>query len=137
MLSRIILAACLLLAAGCAAPTTPIPAITADTETSDVVPADAVALKDLGFENSPADFYVPAGAVIVDRVDQSNNVVVVLEHPAGSELAEFWRTTLPEQGWRITADGNDSLLFDRGELHGAFTVTNGLAAVTIRSDDRS
>lgn len=101
------------------------------------VPDDAVAFATLGFQFAPEDLHAPSGSVITERVDQVNNIVAVFTAPSGLDLAAFYRSTLPEQGWTITADGNNSLLFERGELHGAFTVTGALAALTIRSDERS
>lgn len=105
--------------------------------TSTFAPAEGVRLVDLGFRNAPADFYVPASVVITERVDQSNNIVAVFSSPSGAELAAYLRANLPEQGWTITADGYDSLLFERGQLGGAFTVTGDVSALTIRSDPSS
>ncbi len=137
MIRRTLAAACCLLVVGCgAAPAASAP-VTTPATISTFVPADAVTLVSLGFTYAPADFYVPASAVLVESVNQSNNVVAVFSAPAGADLAAFLRSNLPAQGWTITADGNDSLLFDRGQLGGAFTVTGGLAALTIRSDPSS
>lgn len=129
--------ACLLVV-GCASGIEPIPAIIdVPGATSTFALDGSLLLTDLGVSNAPADFRVPDSARITDYVDQPNNIVVVFQGADVGELVEFWRSALPEQGWTITGDANESLLFERGQLHGAFTVTDDLAAVTIRSDDRS
>ena len=126
--------ACLALA-GCAAPAAQ-PALTqAPTSTSS--PAGGVALRGLGFRNAPADLYAPGGSSVAVVVDQTNNIVATFTEPDADALLAWWRSVLPPQGWTITADGGDSLLFERGDLRGAFTVTGDLAALTIRSDDVS
>lgn len=130
------LLACLLLV-GCGA-VEPVPdPTTSAVTTADVVPEGGVLLSSLGYQHAPADLAVPATAVITERVDQPNTVVAVLTAPSGLELAAWFRNTLPEQGWEITADGNNSLLFERGDLHGAFTVTGQFSGLSIRSDERS
>lgn len=130
------LLACLLLVGCGAAEPVPEPTTSAVT-TSDAVPEGGVLLSTLGYRHAPADLAVPATSVISERVDQPNTVVAVLTAPSGLELAAWFRDTLPGQGWEITADANNSLLFERGDLHGAFTVTGQFAGLSIRSDDRS
>lgn len=126
-----------LLVAGCATGAPPTPAITDFPATAAVTQAGGVPLRDFGYRNAPADLMVPAGARITEAVDQPNNVVAVFDKPAGAVIAAFLRAGLPAQGWVITADGDDSLLFERGAVTGAFTVTGELSALTIRSDPRS
>lgn len=137
MIRRTLAACCCLLVVGCASAPAASAPVTTPAVVSTVVPADAVTLTSLGFTFAPADFYVPASVVVIDSVNQSNNVVAVFSAPAGADLAAFLRHNLPTHGWTITADGNDSLLFERGQLGGAFTVTGDLAALTIRSDPSS
>ena len=138
MIRRTLATLCCLAAVGCSAagpePTQP---ATVETSTAAEVPADGVLLSTLGYRHAPADFSVPASSIISDRVDQDNTVVAVFTAPSGQDMASYLRTTVPQQGWSITADANDSLLFERGEAHGAFTVTEDLAAVSIRWDARS
>lgn len=113
------------------------PTVSETPAVSTHVPDGGVLLAALGYRYAPADLYVPSGAVITEKVDQPNTVVAVFTAPTGLELAAWFRETLPEQGWEITADGNNSLLFSRGELNGAFTVTGSFAGLSIRSDERS
>lgn len=129
------LACCAVL--GCsAAPTLPVPPTVAPTAAT-TVPADGVLLASLGFQHAPAGFSVPAAATVVERVDQTNTVVAILTAPSGLEIAAYLRRTLPEAGWAITADGNNSLLFERGSLRGAFTVNGPQSALAIRGDRQS
>ena len=101
------------------------------------MPDGAVAIQSFGFKHAPEGFPVPAASVVTDRVDQTNAIAVVFTAPSGLELASFFRSALPADGWDITADGQNSLLFERGEFRGAFTVTGQLAALSIRSDGQS
>ena len=123
--------------AGCSAaapgPTPPPPSPTAVAS----IPADGVLLSALGFTHAPADFSVPATSTLSERVDQENTVVAVFTAPGGLAIASYLRGTLAAQGWVITADGNNSLLFERGDARGAFTVTGALAALSIRYDKQS
>lgn len=124
-------------ATGCSAaepePVEPPPAPTAIAS----VPADGVLLSSLGYSFAPGDFSVPSGSVVTERVDQENTVVAVFTAPSGLDVAAYLRRNVPLQGWTITADANNSLLFERGEEHGAFTVTGAHAALALRWDARS
>ena len=134
-------ALCCLVAVGSAAacsaagpePIQPLPSSTVAAP----VPADGVLLSSLGYSFAPGGFSVPTGSVITDRVDQQNTVVAVFTAPSGLDIAAYLRENVPLQGWTITADGNNSLLFERGEEHGAFTVTGAYAALALRWDERS
>ena len=129
------LLACLLLV-GCLPGPEPSPLAT-PTQQATTAPAGTVSLRDLGFEHAPADLLVPRDAEIEHAVDQVNAVVVAFSAPDGATLARFFRSVLPQQGWVITADGNDSLLFERDGAHGAFTVTGDTSALTVRYDEKS
>lgn len=137
MIARLLAAACCLAVVGCAAaapePTEPAPT----TSVAVTIPDGGVLLSSLGYRFAPEGFSVPATSVISEQVDQENTVVAVFTAPEGSDTAAYLRETLPEQGWTITADGDDSLLFERGDQYGAFTVNGALAALSIRWDERS
>ncbi len=137
MIRRLLAAICCLAVVGCSAapaePTTSRPSTSAIA----AVPSDGVLLSRLGYRYAPRGFSVPSGSTIAERVDQENTVVAVLTSPSGLDIATYLRESLPEQGWEITADGNGSLLFERGEEYGAFTVTDGYASLALRWDARS
>lgn len=122
----------LLLAACTATPHQPAP--TPAPEVSATVPVGGVSMRQLGFRYAPPGVSLPAGTRVVERVDLANNVTAVLDAPAGTSVAAWLRQHLPEAGFTITADGADSLLFHRMPWQGAFTVTDGLAAITLRTD---
>ena len=86
-------------------------------------PADGATLTQLGFSNGPAEFWLPSGLVIRDRIDLESNVTVTITSPGGAELAAWLRRNLPAAGFEITADGQESLLFRRGQWPGAVTGT--------------
>lgn len=98
------------------------------------VPADGLALADRGFEFAPAGLSVPADAMIVEEIDQVNNVTVVFSAPTGAELAAYYRRVLPELGFTITADANNSLLFSDDQWDGALTANGAYSALTLRTD---
>ena len=122
----------LLALSGCTTPP-PQPATPEVTWTASA-PADGVTLTRLGFRNGPADFWLPSGVVIRDRVDLEANITVTITSPGGAELAAWLRRNLPAAGFEITADGQDSLLFRRGQWQGAFTLTAALSALSLRTD---
>lgn len=122
---------------GCSAapplPTEPVPSTSAVT----TVPSDGVLLSSLGYVYAPDGFSIPSSSIITERVDQENTVVAVFTAPRGEDVASYLREALPGQGWKITADGDDSLLFEREQQYGAFTVAGEYAALSLRWDARS
>ncbi len=138
MLRRLFAAACCVAVVGCGAvPPEPTQPALGPSAVATAAPEGGVLLSSLGYSFAPVGFSVPEGAVITERVDQNNTVVAVLTAPSGVEVASYLRETLPDQGWEITADDNDSLLFERGQEYGAFTVTGEYAALSLRWDARS
>ena len=138
MTRRLLAAACCLALIGCS-DSAPEPTQSAATTSVAAVPAPegGVLLSSLGYTFAPVGFSVPEGSVITERVDQANTVVAVFTAPSGLDVASYLRENVPDQGWNITADGNNSLLFERGDEFGAFTVTGAYAALSLRWDERS
>lgn len=126
--------ACLALLAGCSGQGPGQPEPTPTAHVTEPVPDDGVLLGDLGFRHAPEGVSIPRGAVVTERIDQTNNVTLVMTAPSGTELAGYLRGSLPDQGFEITADGNNSLLFTRGRWVGAFTTQDGYSALTLRTD---
>ena len=122
----------LLALSGCTTP--PPQPVTPEVTWTASAPADGVTLTQLGFRNGPAEFWLPSGVVIRDRIDLESNVTVTITSPGGGELAAWLRRNLPAAGFEITADGQDSLLFRRGQWQGAFTLTAALSALSLRTD---
>lgn len=137
MLRLVVLLAAALALTGCSAaasPSEPEPVAPAVQVTT--APDDGVLLTSLGFANAPAGFSVPRGTVIADRIDATNNVTLMVTQPDGEELASYLRENLAGMGFQITADGGGSLLFESGTHSGAFTVTDSLSALSLRTDQR-
>ena len=122
----------LLALTGCTTPPpqTPTPEVT----WSATAPTDGVTLTQLGFHNGPAEFWLPSGMVLRERIDLESNVTLIITSPTKVELVSWLRRNLPAAGFEITADGQDSLLFRRGQWQGAFTVTGELSALSLRTD---
>lgn len=118
----------------CAAAPEPSPSPTPLASTVTAAPDDGVLLGDLRFDNAPAGLSIPRGSVIAERIDSPNNVTVVLTAPDGLTVVDYLRRTLPEVGFTITGDDQNSLLFDGGGWQGAFTTSDGYSALTLRTD---
>ena len=122
---------------GCAAGSVPdVPAASSPAPTPTVsAPADGVSLGALGFENGPVDrVFVPVGAQLSARVDQPNNVTVVLVAPSAAELATFYRRTATANGFVVTADdpATSTLTFSGFGWTGTFTGDSRASALLLR-----
>jgi hypothetical protein len=98
-------------------------------------PADGVSLAALGFENGPVDrVFVPVGARLSSRVDQPDNVTVVLASPSSSELAAFYRRTAAGNGFTVTGDdaAASTLTFAGFGWTGTFTGDAQASALLLR-----
>lgn len=122
---------------GCAAAEPFPPQTTPSAVATAPVPEDGALLSDYGFKFAPEGVSVPRTSVMSERIDQVNNVTIVFTAPGGVELAAYLRETLPEQGFEITADGGNSLLFERGQWQGAFTTEAGYSGLSFRTDRES
>ncbi|VEP39390.1 hypothetical protein TLA_TLA_00798 [Tessaracoccus lapidicaptus] len=126
--------AALLAVTGCAAAPASTPGPNPAPAAAATAPAGGVLLTDLGFTHAPAGFSLPRTVVIDEAINAGNNVTVVLTQPSGAEVADYLRRHLDAMGFTITADGGGSLLFESATHDGAFTVTDGLAALSLRTD---
>ena len=124
---------------GCSAGT-PLPAETIPTPTgsvqpSVVTPADGVSLAALGFSNGPVTrVFLPLDVQISSRVDQTNNVTLVMRQPSPAELAGYLRRTLPANGFTLTADerATTTLTFAGFGWTGTFTGDAAASALLLR-----
>ena len=99
------------------------------------VPADGVSLSALGFENGPVDrVFVPFGAELSARVDQTNNVTVVMTSPSAADLTGFYRRTVVANGFTVTADdpATTTLTFTGFGWTGTFTGDTQASALLLR-----
>jgi hypothetical protein len=102
-----------------AAPT-PLPSVS--------VPADGVTLAAFGFTNGPVgQFSLPRSTVLASKVDQANNVAVVLSAPSPSEVADYLRRSLPAAGFQLRRDVGGTMTFDGYGWTGSFTGTDNPA----------
>ncbi|MGI3780489.1 MAG: hypothetical protein ACRYG2_06890 [Janthinobacterium lividum] len=98
-------------------------------------PADSVSLAALGFVNGPVDrVFVPYGAQVSSRVDQANNVTLVLTAPSAAELTTFYRRTATGNGFVVTADdpAATTLTFAGFGWTGTFTGDRQASALLLR-----
>jgi hypothetical protein len=101
------------------------------------IPADGITLADLGFLNGPIQqFSVPRTAVIAAKVDQTNNVAVVISSPTPAAVASYLRRTLPSAGFAITADDptEKTMAFVGNGWSGSFTGDSRASAVLLRPE---
>lgn len=90
--------------------------------------------QELSLQYAPTGFSIPDAAIVDQQIDQVNNVTVVFAAPTGAELAAYYRKVLPQMGFTITADANNSLLFENEHWKGAFTASGQTCAITFRTD---
>jgi len=94
-----------------------------------------VSLAALGFENGPVDrVFVPVGAQLASRVDQTNNVTLVLTAPSAADLAAFYRRTAAGNGFTVTGDdaATATLTFAGFGWTGTFTGDRQASALLLR-----
>lgn len=117
----IVLVAAIAVLTGCSAvpdydPPAPDATITAS------VPPGGMSLRELGGDQGPVDAVtIPRSHQLRVATFQVNVVNLVFVAPDAGELAEWFRTTLPEAGWTITTDSNDALIFTGHGWDGVFT----------------
>ena len=120
---------------GCSAGSVPdVPPVPTPTPTVSV-PADGISLSALGFENGPVDrVFVPYGARVSSRVDQTNNVTLILAAPSAAELTTFYRRTATANGFDVTADdpATTTLTFAGFGWTGTFTGDAQASALLLR-----
>ncbi|MGI3781818.1 MAG: hypothetical protein ACRYG2_13680 [Janthinobacterium lividum] len=122
---------------GCGAASVPeTPAASSPAPTPTVsAPADGVSLAALGFDNGPVDrVFVPVGAQLESRVDQPNNVTLVLAAPPAAVLTDFYRRTATGNGFTVTADdpAATTLTFSGFGWTGTFTGDSRASALLLR-----
>ena len=92
------------------------------------VPADGVTLAAFGFTNGPVrEFSLPRSTVLASKVDQANNVTVVLSSPSPLEVADYLRRSLPVAGFELRHDQSGTMTFDGHGWAGSFTGTDNPA----------
>ncbi len=99
------------------------------------IPSDGATLAELGFLDGPIQhFSLPRTAIVTAKVDQPNNVAVVVSTPSPTEIANYLRRALPAAGFKITADSPQAstMTFDGHGWSGSFTGDNGASAILLR-----
>jgi hypothetical protein len=120
--------------AGSASDSSPASSVASSTEISSV-PSDGVTLAALGYLNGPAQqFSLPRRAVVTAKVDQPNNVAMVVSSPRPAEIAAYLRRALPAAGFTVTADdpAATTMTFSGNGWIGSFTGNGRVAAVLLR-----
>jgi hypothetical protein len=120
--------------AGSASDSSPASPVASAAEISPV-PSDGVTLAALGYLNGPAQqFSLPRSAAVTAKVDQPNNVAMVVSSPPPAEIAAYLRRALPAAGFAITADdpAATTMTFSGNGWIGSFTGNEQVAAVLLR-----
>ncbi len=100
-----------------------------------VSPVDGISLRGLGLTHGPVErVFVPRNAFVTARVDQATNVVVVLSYPSTATVATFLRSSLPGNGFVLTADdpATRTLTFAGFGWTGAFTGSDETSSLLLR-----
>ncbi|MDN5761048.1 MAG: hypothetical protein L0H41_01840 [Microlunatus sp.] len=94
-----------------------------------------VTLRQLGFRHGPLDsFSLPQEAVIATSVDQPNVVTIVLARPSPTQVEDYLRATLADEGFTIDAraDVGQAMSFAGHGWTGGFTGTGTTSAIVLR-----
>ena len=120
-----------ILLAGCAASNDETrPAVSAQVSVQ--APDGSRSLKDLGVENGPSDFFLPADAQFDVSVDQENNVTLMMSPAEGRKILDFLTENLPDYGYEIVDSSPAAVIFS-GQWQGALSISGELAALTLRN----
>jgi hypothetical protein len=126
---------CLLMGCSAGSSSDSSPAPQAVSPAAPSVQVDGVTLAALGYLNGPIEqFSLPRTAVITAKVDQPNNVAVVLSSPSPAEVATYLRQALPAAGFTITAEdaAANTMTFAGNGWIGNFTGDSRASAVLLR-----
>ena len=131
MTRRLVPAALLLaLLAGCGTSAT-----SSSTPTATVpspAPSGGQTLRDVGFVHGPATFWLPAGVVPVDRIDEPNVVTLTLGSTDGTRAVGWIAAHLSAMGFTTDAARGSSLVFHDATWRGAWTCSTTVCALTLR-----
>jgi hypothetical protein len=122
-------------AAGSVSDVSPAPSSSPTPSPTVSAPADGVSLAALGFDNGPVDrVFVPFGARVASRVDQTNNVTLVLTSPSAADLTAFYRRTATGNGFTVTGEdpASTTLTFSGFGWTGTFTGDRQASALLLR-----
>ena len=134
--AAVLLLGCILMgcSAGFSSDSAPPPPAPSSARTP-AIPSGGITLAELGFLNGPTQqFSLPHTAVLTAKVDQPNNVAIVLSSPSPTEIASYLRRALPAAGFTITADSPaaNTMTFEGGGWSGSFAADSRASAVLLR-----
>jgi len=123
---------------GCSAPgSTPGSAPPEETTIiAPTLPPDGVYLTELGFSHAPDKFSVPAAARIQSGFNNPDVINVIYTGADGPAVHGYLVQHLAEMGFVVTAQSDDSILWNSSDWDGAFTMTAQQAGLTLRSKVR-
>ena len=119
---------------GSASDSSPAPRVASTADVSSI-PSDGLTLAALGYLNGPAQhFSLPRTAAVTVKVDQPNNVAMVVSSPPPAEIAAYLRRALPAAGFTITADdaAATTMTFSGNGWIGRFTGNDRVSAILLR-----
>lgn len=102
------------------------------------IPADGVSLAELGFTHGPVTAWsLPRAVALIDRVDQPNQVTMVITSPGPQDVVDYLDRALPRAGFHLEhhrEDGTASALIAvghgwRGSVVGA---SSGRTVLTLQ-----
>lgn len=98
---------------------------------SSAVPPGGQPLGQLGIEHGPF-LTLPVGIRPTRTIDQPNVVTILVSTADGAKVIAHLKANLAKQGWTVTAESDDSLIFTTQGWEGAFTMSDDLAGLTLR-----
>ena len=122
--------ACALALSGCsAAATSPPPT---SVVTAAPIPADGVSLTALGAKYGPDGFWLPAGSLPIDVIDQANVVALILAPAEASGIVDHLVTNAASMGFTVTRYNETSVHFVAPGWDASFTSSADAAGLTLR-----
>jgi len=127
-------AAAVLALAGCGAgPVVPDPPASPSASASRAsVPTGGISLRDLGFDNGPAQLSLPVGVVLTTSADQVQQVTLVISSPPPKDVSDYLLRVLPTTGFTVGRHRDDAIEFSGHGWIGSFVATGAVCAVTLQ-----
>ena len=132
VLAGAVWAAALVLGGCSAAAPAPVSSSPAPTVTASLPPG-GVYLTTLGVSYAPAGFSIPAQVKPLNGYAMPGVVDVAFSGSDGPVVYNYLVANLAAMGYTITAQSDDSLLWNDDAWEGGFTMTTDRAAITLRT----
>ncbi|MDR0990853.1 MAG: hypothetical protein LBL92_05800 [Propionibacteriaceae bacterium] len=92
-------------------------------------------LPDLGFSVGPsAALCLPVGIELTDQYESDATVILIGRPDDATAVRDFLATALPAEGWEVTAESDEALIFTADRWTGSFVISPDSWALTVRAE---